>query len=127
MKPVVVKTGDKSGTMQASFGGVEVIIDRAEESGPRSVEFLMAGLGACTYSTVSHYMKRKGLPLEGLSIELSADKAESENLYDRIQLKLTVSDEIPAKEKSIILNTAKTCRIHKTLKNNPDISIDINL
>jgi len=126
MMPVKIKGGIKPDTMSATIGDLEFTIDRSEGNGPRSIDFALVGLGTCTYATVGHYMSRKGLPMEDFSVELQSERSDEFNLYDKISVMLNVSDQIPEEQKTIILNTAKTCRVHKTLEHKPEIKIHIN-
>jgi len=124
-KPVIVKGGNIDGEISASIGDYQLIIDRSDGNGPRSIELMLVGLGTCTFDTVKYYMKRKGLPIEQLSVEIRADASDKGKFFDRIYLNLRLDDRISEKEKGIILNVAKTCRIHNTLNNKPDIEIEI--
>ena len=125
MKPVIVTGGDKEGVLLASIGEYQQTIDRSEGDGPRSIELMLVGLGACTYDTVRHYMARKRLNLENLSVEINANPSEKGKYYDRIAVNLRVSDQISDKEKVVILNAAKTCRIHNTLEKNINILVEV--
>ena len=125
MPVVTLNGGEKPGVMVASVGDEQIIIDRSEGGGPGSIDFVLVGLGACTYATVGFYMDRKGLTMDGFSVQLSADRDKESGLYEEISVKLSVSDEIPDKQKVVIRNTAKTCRIHRTLNHKPEIIIDM--
>ena len=125
MKPVIVKGGNKDGEISASIGNFHLTIDRSDGNGPRSIELMLVGLGTCTFDTVRHYLGRKGLPLEKFTVEIRADASDKGKFFDTIKLNLRLDDQISEKEKKIILNVAKTCRIHNTLENKPDIIIAI--
>jgi len=125
MNPVIVKGGDKKGLLKVSIGDFQLSIDRSGGNGPSSMELMLVGLGACTYETVLYYMSRKELPVASFSVELRADPSDKGKFYDRIYVGLHVDDGISDKEKKIILNAAKTCRIHNTIENKPDIVLEV--
>lgn len=109
----------------AEAGDFSIIIERGEKRAPRSVDLLLFGLGACTISTVAHYMQRKGLPTDNLAIELSADLDEKENFYDRLKMTLRFDEMISQEARNVIRGIAKNCRIHRTLERRPPIEIEV--
>jgi uncharacterized OsmC-like protein len=124
MKTVVVNGTGSALKMNAQVGNLNLTIDRTDGKGPSSLELLLLSLGACTYSTVAHYMERKNLSIDTLAIELSGERAES-GLYEKLFINVILDDQVPKDQKSIILNVANTCRIHKTLHISPEISVDV--
>jgi uncharacterized OsmC-like protein len=125
MKTVIVKGGDKEGVYLASIGDFHLTIDRSGGDGPRSIELLLVGLGTCTYENILFYMKRKELPLDDLSVELRAGTSDEGKFFDRFIVTIRVSDQLSDREKKTIFNVAETCRIHNTIKNKPDISVEV--
>lgn len=123
MATVLVRKSDLDDIYVASADEFQIKIERGEIRAPRSVDLLLFGLGACTISTVAHYMGRKGLPLDNLTVELSADLDEKQNFYDGLSVKLQVDERIPPETREIILGIAKNCRIHRTLERSPHISL----
>lgn len=91
----------------------------------RSIEIVLLGLGMCTVATLRHYFERKGLPIEGLILDLSAELDEPENLYDRLRVELALPGAIPDSLHPIITNVARTCRIHKTLSRANAITVAV--
>lgn len=125
MAKVLVRKSDLDDLYVASADDFQIMIERGEKRAPRSVDLLLFGLGACTISTVAHYMGRKGLPLDNLAVELSADLDEKENFYRDMTIKLQIDDRIPPEARTIILSIAKNCRIHRTLERGPHISLEL--
>lgn len=125
MTKVVIRKNDLDDQYLATTGDFSMAIDRGEKHAPRSVDLLLFGLGACTISTVAYYMQRKGLPLNNLAIELSANLNETENVYDGLKVILHFDDEIPEETRKVIRGIAKNCRIHRTLERRPHIDIEL--
>jgi uncharacterized OsmC-like protein len=125
MAKVVIKKGDVDGFYAGTAGEFKINIQRTGNNVPRSIDLVLLGLGTCTISTVSHYMVRKGLPVENLAVELSAEYDEKEGHYKDFSIELQVDESIPAPMRKIISSIAKTCRIHKTLDARPQVSIEV--
>lgn len=123
MAKVLVRKSDLDHIFVGSADEFQIKIERGDNHAPRSVDLLLFGLGACTISTVAHYMGRKGLPLDNLAVELSAELNESENFYSDMTIELQVDERIPLEMQTVILSIAKNCRIHRTLERSPHISL----
>ncbi len=121
---VLIRKSDVDGEFAARVGDFAITIERGERHVPGSVDLLLLGLGACTISTISHYMRRKDIPMENLAIELSADFNEKENFYDRMHMTLNFDERVPLETRNVIRAIAKNCRIHRTLERNPLIEIE---
>ena len=85
--------------------------------------FLAAGLGACTSMTIRMYARRKGWPLEHVSVEVNHNKVHAQDANTRndaqadkftrvIHLKGPLSDDHRAK----LLEIADKCPVHRTLE-----------
>ena len=126
MSNVIIKRSESENQYIARVGDFSITIERGETKAPRSVDLLLCGLGACTISTVAHYMQRKGLTTENLAIELSAHLDEKENAYDTLKVILHFDETVPEQARSVIRSIAKNCRIHRTLERHPQVEIDVS-
>lgn len=125
MTKVFIKKSHLDDQYLARADDFSIAIDRGEKHAPRSVDLLLFSLGACTISTVAHYMQRKGLPQTNLAVELSANLDESENVYGGLKVILHFDDGIPEETRKVIRGIAKNCRIHRTLERRPHIDIEL--
>lgn len=125
MSKVVIRKSDLDDQYIARAGDCMVTIERGEKSAPRSIDLVLFGLGACTISTVAHYMQRKDLPMDNLAIELSADLDETGSFYEKLQVTLHFDDAVPEAARNVIRGIAKNCRIHRTLERRPEINIGL--
>lgn len=125
MAKVIIKKSDIEGFYSGAAGEFRIDIDRTGNHAPRSIDLMLLGLGACTISTVAHYMRRKGLTQDNLAVELSADLDEEGNLYKNLTVILRIDDQIPQEIRKVIVNVAKNCRIHRTLENRPHVAVEL--
>ncbi len=126
MANVLVQRGEVENQYTATAGSFQMAYTAGQDNRPNSIDFLLFSLGSCIVGTVSHYMKRKELPTEGLAIRLACELDEKANRYGDISATLDLGDGIPTKQVTIISNIAKTCRIHRTLEHKPSVKLEVN-
>ncbi|MCU0988480.1 MAG: OsmC family protein [Dechloromonas sp.] len=87
------------------------------DSGPAPLEFVMAGLGACTSMTLRMYAERKGIPLSRISVRLSHDKVKVAGISrERIVRRITLEGDLTGAQRERLLEIANKCPVHKALE-----------
>lgn len=87
------------------------------DAGPAPLEFVMAGLGACTSMTVRMYAERKGIPLTRISVSLSHDRVKVASIpRDRIVRKITLEGDLTVEQRARLLEIANKCPVHRALE-----------
>jgi putative redox protein len=104
------------GDEPVAFGGTD--------TGPSPYDFLLAALGTCTSMTISFYARRKGWPLEGVTVSLhhskihATDCAECETKVgkiDRIEREIQLTGTLTAEQRAKLMEIADRCPVHQTL------------
>jgi putative redox protein len=94
------------------------------DAGPTPYGFILAGLGACTSMTLELYARRKGWPLESVTVRLRhmkihaedcADCETKEGMIDRIEREIELTGPLDAGQKSKLMEIADKCPVHRTL------------
>ncbi|MFZ1444285.1 MAG: OsmC family protein [Candidatus Dechloromonas phosphoritropha] len=87
------------------------------DTGPAPLEFVMAGLGACTSMTLRMYAERKGIPLTRISVSLVHDKVKVSGIpRDRIVRAITLEGDLTVEQRARLLEIANKCPVHKALE-----------
>jgi putative redox protein len=87
------------------------------DAGPAPLDFVMAGLGACTSMTVRMYADRKDIPLTGISVSLVHDRVKVAGIArDRIVRTITLEGNLTAEQRARLLEIANKCPVHKALE-----------
>jgi uncharacterized OsmC-like protein len=126
----VVVHGSAAGFAQKIVAGQhhltsdEPVADGGTHSGPSPYELLLSALGSCTSMTLGIYARRKGWPLESVTVHLrhsrihAIDCAEcetKEGMLDRIELDIELEGTLTAEQRAKLLEIADKCPVHRTL------------
>ncbi len=94
------------------------------DAGPSPYDYLLAALGTCTSMTLALYARRKGWPVEGITVTLAhsrihaTDCAECETKdghIDRIDREIGLAGPLTDEQCARLLEIAERCPVHRTL------------
>ncbi len=132
-------------TQDVLAGGHKLYADEPEslggaDLGPGPVEYVLAGLGACTSITLRMYADRKGWPVTNISVDVSykksgfgADKrrggSDSDRPGNRMKnvfiRKITIEGELDEAQRKRMMVIADKCPVHKMLEAETEIRTEL--
>jgi uncharacterized OsmC-like protein/pimeloyl-ACP methyl ester carboxylesterase len=104
----------------AKFGGTN--------KGLTPYGFVAAGLGACTSMTIRMYARRKGWPLQGVSVDImhakehAADAAEPGAKVDHFERVIRLTGDLSDEQRARLLEIADKCPVHRTLERSSTVT-----
>ena len=126
----VVVQGSAAGFAQEIVAGShhlksdEPLAEGGTDTGPSPYDLLLAALGSCTSMTVAMYARRKGWPLERVTVQLRHRKIHAEDcadcetrvgMLDEIEGDIQFSGSLTAEQRAKLLEIADKCPVHRTL------------
>lgn len=113
---------DKSGTYRQRisvdahelFADVDTSIG-GEDSAPDPHSLLDSSLAACTAITLTMYAKRRGMPLDGINIDIERDSSKEKSGEYNLALNIHFVGALSDEQKQQLLGIVEKCPIHKLL------------
>ena len=94
--------------------------------------FLSAGLGACTSMTIRMYARRKGWPLDHVSVDICHDKVHAQDAetgsgdkIDTWRRKIRLLGDLTADQRQRLLEIADKCPVHRTLERSSEVLTEL--
>jgi putative redox protein len=134
-REVVVRGAVAAFTQEITVGAHRLVVDEpvaagGRDAGPTPYDLLLAALGACTSMTVGLYARRKGWPLEAVTVRLRHGRIHAEDcehcetregMVDRIDVDVELTGALDVAQRARLLEIAQRCPVHRTLTSEIDI------
>jgi len=108
-----------------SFITDEPVDAGGEDAGPDPYTLLLAALGSCISMTTRLYARRKGWPLEGVTVRLRQQRVHAKDCLEcvqgddgfvhRIERAVTFLGDLSSDQQARLQEIAHKCPVHKTL------------
>ncbi len=97
-----------------------------EGSAPEPHDYFDTALGACKALTVTHYARQHGLPLTGVSVEVSHDASREKEGFYAMTVDLTLRGNLNDEQRAELKRVADRCPLHK-LMTQVEVTIETRL
>lgn len=113
-----------------SGSGHAIVLDSdpsvgGKNTGPRPMELVLMGLAGCTAMDVISILRKKRQPVEGLEVNVQAERAESHpKVYTKIHVEYVVYGDVDEKaaQHAIELSEGKYCSVAAMLRKTAEIT-----
>jgi len=115
---------------EATCRGHSIVVDQPEsedgtDEGMTPVELLNASLSACAAYYVSFFLKRRVQDLNGLEVMASWQYSEKPHRVGTVNLTIIPPRALTEQEKTGLLKSIEQCTVENTLKNAPEINVEV--
>ncbi|KAB0563584.1 OsmC family protein [Pseudomonas sp. R11F] len=97
-----------------------------DDSAPSPHDYFDAALASCKALTLKLYAQKKGIPLTGVTVEVTHDASEEQKGKYQLNVKLTLKGVLTDAQREELHRVADRCPVHK-LMTTAEISIDTRL
>lgn len=110
--------------------GHHVLVDQpldagGEDRAPTPTELFVASLAGCVAFYARRYLRRHGLPEDGLTVSAGYEMAGGPARVSALRMRITVPDGVPEERRTALLGFASHCTVHNTLTNEPEVVVEL--
>ena len=129
-RPIVV-THQGGVKFAAQVRSHRVLVDQpagggGDDSAPAPIELLGASLGTCVALYVQQFCHVRGLPYDGLRVEVDTVGAGNPNRIGRFEVRVVLPAGLPPQYAETLERVARSCPAHNTLVHGADVSVAID-
>lgn len=109
--------------------GHELVVDQpvedgGEDAGPTPTELFVAGLASCVAFYAGRFLRRHGLPTEGLAVDCSFNFAEDRPArVGEISVAVHLPEGFPEERRAALRAVVEHCTVHNSLRQPPEVEI----
>jgi uncharacterized OsmC-like protein len=96
-----------------------------EDTGPAPIELLGGALGTCVALYVQQFCHVRGLPYDGMRVEVEQYGAGNPNRIGTFVVRVVLAHELPEEYAAMLERVARSCPAHNTLVNGADVEVKI--
>ena len=97
-----------------------------DDTAPSPHDYFDAALASCKALTLKLYAQRKGIPLTGVTVEVTRDDSEEQKGKYHLNVKLTLKGVLTDQQRDELHRIADRCPVHK-LMTTAEVSIETKL
>ena len=94
-----------------------------DSSAPTPFAHFLASIGTCAGIYVLVFCRKRGIPVEGISLRQVAHTDPNSGMVDHIDLEIRLPDDFPEQYKEPLVRTAELCSVKKHLESPPSFNV----
>lgn len=127
--PIVV-THESGVKFAAQIRSHRVVVDQpvrggGNDQGPAPIELLGASLGTCVALYVQQFCLARGLPYDGMRVEVEQHGAATPNRVGSFAVRVVLAHELPPEYAAMLERVARSCPAHNTLAHGAEVDVSI--
>jgi putative redox protein len=128
--PVAVVITDGGLRFTADIRGHAVPTDQPADAGgddtaATPLELLAASLGACIALYAHQFCVKRGIPDDGLRVEVDWANAKAPYRISRFDVRVVLPESLPEQYRAPLERAVRTCPVHNTLSHPPELNVEL--
>lgn len=129
--PPMVTTHEGGMKFATQIRGHTLVVDQpagaGNDEGPMPIELLGASLGTCIALYVQQFCHARGLPYEGMRVELQQYGAQNPGRVGLFDVRVVLPEELPEQYAEMVQRVARSCPAHNTLVHGSQVDVAIEV
>lgn len=115
----------------ADIRGHRIVVDQpaptGDDSAPMPLELLGASLGTCVALYVQRYLASRGLPYDGMRVEVAQRGAANPGRIGQFTVRVALPDGLPGHHLELLERVARSCPAHNTLVHGAEVDVQLEM
>ncbi|MGH7615620.1 MAG: OsmC family protein [Gemmatimonadaceae bacterium] len=129
-RPPIVVSHEGGVRFAAQVRTHRVVVDQPHRGGgsdtaPSPIELLAVSLGTCIAYYVQQFCHARGLPYEGLRVEVDQEGASSPSRIAKFTARVAIPADLPPQARALIERVVRSCPAHNTLALGAEVAVSI--
>lgn len=114
--------------VEAALDGLAVRTDQPEAAGgggsaPSPFDLFLASIGTCAGYYALRFCQTRGLPTEGMTLKLTAQKDPAVKRVTRVAIEIDLPPDFPPRYRDAIVRATDQCSVKRHLLDPPEIEV----
>jgi putative redox protein len=127
--PPMVVTHEGGMKFATQIRGHRLIVDQpvgaGNDEGPMPIELLGASLGTCVALYVQQFCNSRGLPYEGMRVEVQQIGAQGPSRVGTFDVRVVLQEALPPQYTELLERVSRSCPAHNTLVHGAEVAVRI--